>query len=194
MNPRSLKNLSREIQPNSRNTAIYTAIVASGSRGETSESLAELCQCSKNAALTAIACLNQQGRYVYGSGPQAMRRYFSSQEDATAYAPIGQRLRDELVSETQRQAMKRRNQRRRERKGLSTERAKNAYVVVKGRDAPVRVNPPTPQSLKHAEVVIKDNVKITRCAGWTHDVRFQLPPGEKVIGGFLTEWRNRRAA
>jgi hypothetical protein len=68
---------------------------------------------------------------------------------------------------------------------VSIERAKNAYVVVKGRDAPVKIAS-TEQVMRTATVVMSAGIKVTRCGGWTHDIRYQLPPGQKVVGGFAT--------
>jgi hypothetical protein len=68
-----------------------------------------------------------------------------------------------------------------------------AWRVDNSKPSPVKLAA-SAQQMAGAKVVIPADVKVERAPGWTHDVRFQLPPGEKVIGGFLTEWRNRRAA
>ena len=35
-------------------------------------------------------------------------------------------------------------------------------------------------------VIVPENVKRTVCPPWTHDVRYQLPPGTRIVGGFAT--------
>lgn len=35
-------------------------------------------------------------------------------------------------------------------------------------------------------VIVPENVKRTVCPPWTHDVRYQLPPGTRVVGGWAT--------
>lgn len=61
-----------------------------------------------------------------------------------------------------------------------------------GNDAPVRVGA-SRAALAAAQIVIPAHVEVQRGPAWTHDVRFQVEPGRRVLGEFTVEWRQRRA-
>lgn len=141
---------------------------------------------------------------LYAGGPLQFRRYFGQDDWAAAWDIKGEQVRQAHIQEMDkarelrnrpqklaRDAARREEQRKK--READTSRRKNAFVIDRGRDVPVRVKL-TAKQITEAPVVIPPNVKVEVCPPWTHDVRFQLPPGERVVGGFLTEWRNRRAA
>jgi hypothetical protein len=144
---------------------------------------------------------------IFAGGPLQFRRYFGCDEWAAIWDIDGKHLRDTQVAQKAkernarnmpaklaREAAKRAERRKeRQQSNQDTGRRKNAFVITKGRDAPVKIKL-TAKQITEAQVVIPPHVKVEVCQPWTHDVRFQLPPGERVVGGFLTEWRNRRAA
>jgi hypothetical protein len=49
-----------------------------------------------------------------------------------------------------------------------------------GVDAPVKTSAHRPTG----EAILPSTVKVTKCAPWTHDVRYQMPPGTTVKGEF----------
>lgn len=72
--------------------------------------------------------------------------------------------------------------------GLKQWRATNkgrTYAV--GLPAPVIVRAtPDLRPSTEAPVTYTAHTKRTVASGWTHDTRYQLPPGERIVGGFAT--------
>lgn len=60
------------------------------------------------------------------------------------------------------------------------------------REAPVKVAT-SKQMMKAAVTVIPETVQVQVGPAWTHDSRFQLPPGASVTGPFMDDWNQRRA-
>lgn len=141
---------------------------------------------------------------AFAAGPLKWRRYFGNKLQAAAWDSAAEAIRAEHLRATVKANTERNKPAKRERdrqyraearqKRQSTERARNSLSVVPGRDAPVNIKAPTKANMKDAAIVIPSHVKIQRGPAWTHDARYSVAPGRRIIGEFTAEWRQRRSA
>lgn len=53
--------------------------------------------------------------------------------------------------------------------------------------------PVTIKSASGANVVIPPHVRVQVGPAWTHDPRYAVEPGKRIIGEYTAEWRQRRS-
>lgn len=186
-------------------TRVVAAVVGAGQAGMSRKEVDEALQVVKGKNTSDALSNACRQRLIYPGGPLQFRRYFANDEWAADWDISGKEARDAKVKESARERNRRNAHAKRQRdaayrEAKRKERAKdvsrraNALVVTPGRSAPVNVKAPTRADLATAAMVIPPGVEVQRCKPWTHDVRYSVEPGRRVIGEFTTEWRQRRAA
>ena len=182
---------------------VVDIIRSAGPEGISRQGVDDIIGTGKNHS-AAISESRMRGLIV-SAGPHMMCRYFVSQTHADAWAEKSAELMKDQVKANSKARMERcrtakrasdakRREANRKERAKDTSRRKNAFALVGGNGVPVKVHAPRPADLKTAEMVIPEGVTIQRCKPWTHDVRFQVEPGRRVLGEFTTEWRQRRSA
>jgi hypothetical protein len=127
---------------------------------------------------------------LFQVGPDKWRRYFSREDMANDYAARSEetiaRLREEGKASTRaKQSAARQARRLRERAA----RAPKVEPKVANPATPWRNESPTKRATvkqAHVEIVGLDRAHVVVGRAWTHDPRYQLPLGERVVGGFAT--------
>jgi hypothetical protein len=179
-----------------RRPAILLALAAAGAKGLLSVQVAAAAQMAANNASSLLADMEEAGQvggWLDPFGPQLKRRRWWLREylPPRQPAPTGEPL---TLTKPPRVGVSKSAQWRRKAAGLQPLTVQTEGLGLrhfgpaagKGGDVQLpQLAPPVPQP---------GPVPVQRCAGWTHDPRYQVPPGAKVKGaGFAAAGVGRDA-
>lgn len=161
-------------RPTPRWDSIAWLVERAGSAGISQSEIRERISIEPQVLWSALRSYVKR-EWLFAGGPHMRMRYFTRRDWAEAYvAPL-------TKSEMERIAIEKRKAERAARP--AQERRHREARPFSSRILQPGINFPSP---KHAEIEIKglDTAPITRGRSCTHDPRYQLPPGARVVGPF----------
>lgn len=169
-----------------RNQSLLDLIAAAGPGGISIPELTALSGLSGKKLASSFVNCRDGGGAIYTGGPTKMRRYFASKADAEAWDVEGRKRQIAISKETARLNSQRQNVKRAAR-NAAARASRSPFAPQTGKPAGVQIRAP-----RVVEIITPEHIKIQRGAPWTHDIRYQVAPGVRIRGQFLTEWHERR--